>query len=578
MLLGGAAVAVDGAVGGAARGSGAVLGGTRKFAAAGGGFLHSCMLASTLIAAGFSVAGGEEDDYGDGDRNAKAENEHDAGASVWPPLWSAGMARSAVVHVGSDFSYKMEVAGETWLGGAGVAVRCGGTRYVSPPSTNLRHVGAPRNDTWVGPVNGTYSDTDCPNVGCHGGATAPLSVKACEALCDEQAGCDAFNFSPTASDGRGGCCLRACPAGKPSGPPHNGACCGYYRSGTPVPGPPAPPAPPFPPPSPSPPPDPPPPPGCNVTNNTAFHGTTMNGGPGVPIVNASECCERCKKTPPCSHWNFIFGQAPGWSLGCQLFTKDGVTGPATRLQNVSSGQCPPAPPALTLEAEGSPVSMQGSSASMGAFTSIAQDWKASSCAKIRTTIRYYPTHDHFEFETHFPDGAAGTAAVELVHQFLGQSTVTSEFPVFFVRNESERGFVHWAGEFLDGTESVNRPPIGWKQGEFVGGTGAGPLVLYSAANDTTLPPALALSVGNHFQSAILSRRVDGAVVAGVQGFVTSIPQNFSLSVGLASRRGVLAAINGLGSSLQAQHQTNRLTLDEDPLDRQLGYVQDDGGY
>ena len=127
---------------------------------------------------------------------------------------------------------------------------------------------------------------------------------------------------------------------------------------------------------------------------------------------------------------------------------------------------------------------------------------------------------------------------------------------------------------------MNRPPTGWKLNGFVGGMGTGPMVLYSTSDGAigTLPPALALSVGNHFQSAILSRRIDGAVVAGVQGFVTAVPQNWTLDVGLAPRRGILAAMTGLGTSLQAQHQTQRLTLDEDLLDKKLGYVQDDGGY
>jgi hypothetical protein len=304
----------------------------------------------------------------------------------------------------------------------------------------------------------------------------------------------------------------------------------------------------------------------------------MNGGPGYTVVNATQCCERCLKTPPCAHWNFVYGKAPGWGLGCQLFMKDAVQGPATPLANVSSGQCPPGEPSLVLRATGSPVSSSGTDASMGKFTSVVQDWAAGTCAQIRTTIWYYERHNHFNFETHFTSGADGTATIEPVHQFLGQSTVTSEFPVFFVQNASNRGYVHYGGNFLGGTESVNRPPTGWQQQGFVGGMGEGPLIVYSTSKASELPPALALSVGNHFQSAILSRRVDGAVVAGVQGFVTSVPKNWTLSVGLAPRRGIVAAVNGLGTSLQAQHQTHRLTLDDDLLDKKLGYVQDDGGY
>ena len=521
-------------------------------------------------------------------RALKHDDTDDEAASS-APLWIAGSASSAIVRVHSDFSYEVSVGSETWMKGGGVAMRCGGARYVSPPSVSSdQQSSTTTNETWIGPVKGTYGDLDCPNTGCHGGATATLTVEQCEDLCDKQQGCNAFNFSPMKPDGSGGCCLRRCPVGKRDGPPHHGACCGYYRSGNstpPAPGPPQPPPPPSPPPLPPAPPSPPvptpppapAPPGCNVVNNTAYHGSIMNGGPGLTIVNASECCERCHMSPPCQYWNFVFGKAPGWGLGCQLFAKDDVAGPAISLANVTSGQCPPAPPALVLQATGLPDSTSGTDP-MGKFTGISQAWSAGTCAQIRTTIRYYEQYDYFEFETRFTDGATGTAAVEPVHQYLGQSTTSSEFPVLLVQNSSNRGYVTYSGNFLGGTESVHRPPTGWHIGGFVGGMGAGPMVLYSASPSPELPPALALSVGNHFQSAILSRRVDGAVVAGVQGFVTSVPKDWTLSVGLAPRRGILAAVNGLGTSLQAKHQTHRLTLDEDLLDKKLGYVQDDGGY
>ena len=275
----------------------------------------------------------------------------------------------------------------------------------------------------------------------------------------------------------------------------------------------------------------------------------------------------------------MFGTAPGWNSGCHLFAHHDVTGPATPLANVTSGQCPPAPVPLLLRTMGSPASTSGTDSSMGVFTSVSQDWAAGSCAQIRTTIRYYKRHNYFDFETYFTSGAHGTAAVELLHPSLGHSTTGSEFPVFVVQNSSNRGLATWAGNFLGSTEVVYPPPTGWKRGSFVGGRGNGPMVLYSApTNATDLQPALALSVANHFQSAILSRRADGAVVAGVQGFISSVPKNWTLRVGLAPRRGVIAAMNGLGTALQSQHQTHRLTLDEDPLDKRLGFVQDDGSY
>lgn len=58
--------------------------------------------------------------------------------------------------------------------------------------------------SWMGPINHQYSDTDCPNVGCH--PNQKLGI--CETLCDGLKGCNALNYSP------GGCCLRACASDK----------------------------------------------------------------------------------------------------------------------------------------------------------------------------------------------------------------------------------------------------------------------------------------------------------------------------------------------------------------------------
>ena len=94
----------------------------------------------------------------------------------------------------------------------------------APPPPPPTPTPGPHNETWIGPVKSTYGDKDCPNQGCHGGSTAPLSVGQCEVLCDLSKGCNAFNYNS------GGCCLRACPPGKLDGPPHNNGCCAYYRS------------------------------------------------------------------------------------------------------------------------------------------------------------------------------------------------------------------------------------------------------------------------------------------------------------------------------------------------------------
>jgi hypothetical protein len=76
---------------------------------------------------------------------------------------------------------------------------------------------------WEGPINAQYSDTDCPNVGCH---SDELNVGLCESICDGVKGCNALNYQ------NGGCCLRACAPGKQiTKNTTGGHGLSYYRAG-----------------------------------------------------------------------------------------------------------------------------------------------------------------------------------------------------------------------------------------------------------------------------------------------------------------------------------------------------------
>ena len=130
-------------------------------------------------------------------------------------------------------------------------------------------------DGWYGPIDVTYGDKDCPNVGCHGPWKGVTGPETCEGICDGQKGCNAMNFD------EGGCCLRACAPGEQiTGNTTGGGGLSYYQVG---------PAPPPPPPCPAikdkghclkpciwnsshcsmPPPPPPPPPPCCSYNTPA---------------------------------------------------------------------------------------------------------------------------------------------------------------------------------------------------------------------------------------------------------------------------------------------------------------------
>jgi hypothetical protein len=85
---------------------------------------------------------------------------------------------------------------------------------------------------WVGPVQGMYTDAECPNLGCHGPKESQ-TVAGCEKMCDETRGCDAFDYSAgsPANPAAGSCCLRSC-INRAAPPQGAQGCCGYYYKKT----------------------------------------------------------------------------------------------------------------------------------------------------------------------------------------------------------------------------------------------------------------------------------------------------------------------------------------------------------
>ena len=82
---------------------------------------------------------------------------------------------------------------------------------------------------WYGPIESTYADAQCPNIGCHKGLKGVPGAAGLEALCDKAAGCTAFNL-----DASGGGCLRACAPARVTRYNESGmGCCSYYRVGPP---------------------------------------------------------------------------------------------------------------------------------------------------------------------------------------------------------------------------------------------------------------------------------------------------------------------------------------------------------
>ena len=233
-------------------------------------------------------------------------------------------------------------------------------------------------------------------------------------------------------------------------------------------------------------------------------------------------------------------------------------------------------PAATSGAEGPP--------GRGAFVALTQAWAAGGCCALQTAVRYFPMVDAFEFTTLFATGCNGSAVLAPTNK-VSTDTLASEFPALRLVADSGAaaaslpGFVVYHNGDLGPAEHLFQAPVSPDLAQFapLAGMDAGLAVLFSPSQaGAPFAPALALGLGNHFLSASMSRTATAALAWGANGYATSLPSNWSLSVTLAARGGVSAAVLAWGESARAQHGTAKVTLDEDPLSSRLGYMEDDG--
>ena len=90
--------------------------------------------------------------------------------------------------------------------------------------------------------------------------------------------------------------------------------------------------------------------------------------------------------------------------------------------------------------------------------------------------------------------------------------------------------------------------------------------------------ALVLGPSSKFKTAVMSR-AGSRLVAGVQGMVSQLPPSYTVRFALVGTDdGVTAGMMKYGALLRTAHGTSasKLTLADDPLSRQLHYVNDGG--
>ena len=85
-----------------------------------------------------------------------------------------------------------------------------------------------------------------------------------------------------------------------------------------------------------------------------------------------------------------------------------------------------------------------------------------------------------------------------------------------------------------------------------------------------------LGPSSEFKVGLMSR-VGNRLVAGAQGMITELPPHYPLRFALVGRSdGITSSMMAFGSLLQKSHgsATTKLSLSDDPLSRQLHFVDD----
>jgi hypothetical protein len=200
---------------------------------------------------------------------------------------------------------------------------------------------------------------------------------------------------------------------------------------------------------------------------------------------------------------------------------------------------------------------------------------------FKTAFRFYPATPLLLFEQRFPHGvantnltvpvnstsspagAAATARLEggalTAGEFAASLSPCTQFPTLVAVNGSHAaaaaGYLTWVGRFAGPVFA----PSGGASAAFraLGGAEGGPVVLFSPppTNSSAAGPSVVWTPAGNFKGSMLGPAVVGAAgsgAAGLNGYVTSIPADFSvLSALYFTHGGVNAAMHGAGAALQA---------------------------
>jgi len=296
------------------------------------------------------------------------------------------------------------------------------------------------------------------------------------------------------------------------------------------------------------------------------------------------CCANCSGTAACGAWTWTGVTAasasassspapPSWANRCYIKAACDRQGYAGHV----SGELPPAPPL--------PLSRIGAGPSDDGSGGYEVRYSANGTLLV-TAFSLENATGAFVFAQRFPRGASGVAVLtpsnssagsvgdaagDCVGEFASSTTPATQFPVFVPGSaSSELGHLSWGGRFF-GSFGSGGGGAAAALGA-AGGAEGGPLVLFAAG---ARGAAAVISPLENFKSAILGAAqfapAGASAAAGVSGYVTALPANFSAStVVLFGAAGVTDTVHAWGAALLARGGGAGAKL-ADPASEQLTY-------
>ena len=304
-------------------------------------------------------------------------------------------------------------------------------------------------------------------------------------------------------------------------------------------------------------------------------------------TDPAACCANCSATPACGAWTWTgetealasaaasaAAAPPPWANRCYI--KAGCDYAA--YAGHSSGLPPAAAPL--------PLVRLGAGASADGGYEIR--YMANGTTPVTTSFALNATTGAFVFTQSFPLGASGVALLApsntstgagagagALGEFASSTKPATQFPIFVAADNnasSALGFLSWRGRFF-GSLGSGGGGAGGALSSGAGGAEGGPLVLFEADGRGR---AAVISPFDNFKSTMLGEAPfagGGSAAAGVSGYVTSLPANFSTStVVLFGGAGITDAVHAWGAALLARHGGGAKV--EDPTSTQLTYWTD----